>query len=142
MAELNFPTLEPSNALVFSDPVFYDNSPVAQQFRVTVQSEGMTATALAWERYDHTGFPKLAEFVARMSSDFRGWDGAREWEGGDPGFRLSATHDRLSRITLDVFFTQFSNPEDGWEVRVPIALDPGTALETTARALRRFLALG
>ena len=110
-------------------------------FRVTFKAEGLAASAVVSELYDNTGFPALVRYFERLAADYRGWDGNREWAGSEGNLRLSASHDRLSRITLVVALDKYAggDPEDDWRVVTPMLLEPGTALDRAAASLKRFL---
>ena len=137
MEELRFPTLEPSESLVFSEPEVFSDSRKVQRFQVTVHAEGIAASVVAWDSYDD-GFEQLARFFEGMAADFRGWEGERVWKTAEPAFWLTARHDRSSRITLRVGL-ECGSPDDAWRATVPVTLDPGTALELAASGLRRFV---
>ena len=89
-------------------------------------------TAERWydaTRYDHTGFPSLVRYFRWLADDYRGWEGTREWaELIDSTFRLSASHDGLSRITLVVTLGRYA--DEGWQV------------EDVFQGTRRFVCIG
>jgi Family of unknown function (DUF6228) len=78
----------------------------------------------------------LADFLDDLVADWRGWEGAREWESLNRDLTLQATHH--GRFIKIVFVFRRDRYPDAWEARVPIALAPGESLSSFARGVRSF----
>lgn len=103
--------------------------------RVCLDDDGLTAETVVLLGPDSVEI-SLADFFAEMARDWRGWGGAREWVGMEGGLSLSATHDGLGHVAVEVAVRQRSG--DGWLAQTAIQLDAGE-LDAVVEALRAVL---
>ena len=99
---------------------------------------GLAVTVRVVQHYA-TGFIDLADFFDRLARDWRGWDGAREWESLEGDLKIEAKHIyghvRL-RVTVRRFLADWGN--DGWSATGDLTIDPGeqmAQIATNARIL-------
>jgi hypothetical protein len=83
-----------------------------------------------------TGFDELVGFFRGLASDWRGWQGEREYESLEHDLRLTATHD--GHVRLAVRLCQSTVP-DGWSVAAVIRLDPGEEMTRAAEEVAALL---
>ena len=76
----------------------------------------------------------LADFLASLGRDWRGWDGEREWESLEGDIRLRARHNGLGTVELRVALYKYEEPS--WSAAGILTLDAG-ALDDLAVAVRR-----
>jgi Family of unknown function (DUF6228) len=98
-----------------------------------VQTEAMTASTLVYAY----GPTPLALFEV-IANEWRGWHGSKEWSSLEGELSLSATHDGVGTITLQVRLAHLGFDAWDWEARAALALDAGAQLQTTVTALRSF----
>jgi hypothetical protein len=77
----------------------------------------------------------LDDFFSGLATEWRGWEGIKEWRTYEDGLALLAANDGRGHVTLTVELRQRS--KDGWLVRGNVPLDAGQ-LERVARELERF----
>jgi hypothetical protein len=82
--------------------------------------------------YRADGLPDLFE---EMASEWRGWRVAKRWESLEGELKLTATHDGLGHIALDIVLGE---PYEEWKAQGIVVLDAGS-LDTPARRLRDFI---
>jgi hypothetical protein len=92
----------------------------------------LQAEATFSERYGREQL-RVDEFLEGLAERWRGWEGTREWEA--LGLKLSARHDGLGHVTLEVFLQGHYARPDSWTVKASLQLDAG-ALDELARAAR------
>ncbi len=86
-------------------------------------------TEANWERMS------LAEFLASLDADWRGWDGEREWRSLEREVHLAATHEKTNTVLLRVTFEDGAPPR--WRCEAELEVDPG-ALRAPALAARHL----
>jgi len=104
------------------------------QWRAQIDFSDLKAEAKVYERYSRDAL-QLDAYFADLATQWRGWDGAREWEA--LGLRLAARHDGLGHVTLDVSREVDYAMADRWCVRAPLAVDAG-ALDRLAVEAREL----
>ena len=101
-------------------------------WRAHLECPDLRAEATFHERYDRERL-RLDEFFGGLAERWRGWEGEMEWEA--LGLKLSARHDGLGHVTLEVSLQgHYARPES-WVVSASLQLDAG-ALDGLARAAR------
>ncbi len=87
------------------------------------------------------GIKSLIDYFGDLSVAWRGWSGPKEWNDDGPSVSMSATHDGVGLITLDVTAeSHFRWDGDGsWTVTVRVPIEPG-ALTAVATRLEALLA--
>lgn len=77
----------------------------------------------------------LADFLASLDEDWRGWDGERVWESGESELKLIARHDKTNTVVIGVVLREGAPPR--WTCQADLELDPGCfrALAADARRL-------
>jgi hypothetical protein len=99
-------------------------------WRVTLKSGGLNAsTDIDLDSLRHSAGP-IGDFFLGLAADWRGWQGERTWGGGP--LTLSAIHDGLGHITIDVHLITNVYYEPDWEARATVQLEAGR-LDQTAR---------
>jgi hypothetical protein len=75
----------------------------------------------------------LADYLAGLDRDWRGWDGERVWQSEEVELRLTARHDKTNTVLVGVELVQSGS----WRVETELELDPGVfrQLAADARAL-------
>jgi hypothetical protein len=101
-------------------------------WRARLDCRDLHAEATFHERYSREQL-RLDEFFGGLAEQWRGWDGAMEWEA--LGLKLSASHDGLGHVALEVSLQgHYARPES-WLARASLQLEAG-GLEELARAAR------
>lgn len=104
------------------------------EWRARIECDGLTAEARVYERHSGSAL-RLDAFFGDLAANWRGWDGAKEWES--LGLQLVARHDGLGHVALDAILRESYAAADRWEVRASLNLDVGglNRLAREARAL-------
>ncbi|GAA2856452.1 DUF6228 family protein [Paenarthrobacter ilicis] len=100
---------------------------------VTADLDGLRAET---EIYDVDGFWHLLSYFEELETNWRGWDGLKEFNSLEHDFRLSAKHVGHLRV-----FIELAAPDrlDPWAANGEFVLDPGEELTTAVEALRTLL---
>ena len=113
-----------------------------RRYRVTLQGSGLTASRVVsdYVRPEPEAFADGATGLERLfretADEYRGWDGAKEWESMEAQFRVSATSDRTGHATLEMkLFEKVGGW--GWDARIAVVLDV-VERDRVAKALRSF----
>ena len=114
-------------SLILSDPIRVGALP-AEYLSITVEGPDLRATRQVYEGWSG-GFESLANFLAGLAEDWRGWSGAREYQSIEGDLRISATHD--GHVNLNVLLWESTQP-DGWRVEAAVRLDAGEQLGRAA----------
>ncbi|QSR29690.1 hypothetical protein CFI00_04055 [Nocardioides sp. S5] len=117
-------------ALVFSDPDDASEAP-AHHLSVTIAGPDLRASRQVYEGYDE-GFTSLARYFADLATNWRGWNGSRDYESVEGDLRIQADHD--GHVNLHVLLWESTVP-GGWKVEAEIRLDAGEALTAAAKDL-------
>jgi hypothetical protein len=98
---------------------------------VTLIKEGFLGTVrMADELYAIPARGRPYQFFRELANDWRGWDGARDWIDIGGQFKVSATHDRSSKVILSVTLTDYLVTLVGC-----VSLEPGAELDRLASYL-------
>ncbi|MDR6989591.1 hypothetical protein J2Y66_004108 [Paenarthrobacter nitroguajacolicus] len=105
----------------------------AAYLTVTTDLDGLHAEK---KIYDVDGFRHLLSYFEELETNWRGWDGLKEFKSLEHDFRLSAKHIGYLRvfIELDAF-----DRLDPWAANGEFVLDPGEELIAAVEAPRTFL---
>lgn len=79
----------------------------------------------------------LVALFDELAGEWRGWDGAKEWESLEGELKLSCTTDGKGHVDIAIVVKESHYPES-WQVDA-IALVEAGQLEDLARAAREFL---
>ena len=111
-------------------------------YRITVSDHGLRASRLVTDYADPESYeypmnaPGFVDFAEGIASDYRGWDGVREWQPIQQDFAVTAESDRTGHATLRVLL--YGEPFlGGWSAGVEIVLDV-IERERLAKALAAF----
>ena len=104
---------------------------------VLVEDEGLSAETSIWLG-PHGVEVSLADYFADLARDWRGWRGAKQWEGIEGGLKLCCTHDGLGHVSVGVSLNHLSGA--GWETLVDVPVDAGQ-LDVVASGMRELLTL-
>ena len=87
------------------------------------------------------GIKSLIDYFGDLSRAWRGWSGPKEWNDDGPSVSMSATHDGVGLVKLDVTAESHSgwDGEGSWTVTVRVPIEPG-ALTAVATELEALLA--
>ena len=72
----------------------------------------------------------LAEFLAGLDADFRGWDGKRHWRSLEGDLSIEATHAGQSVILATTLLRD--RKADAWSLTIPLMVSPGEELHALA----------
>lgn len=93
------------------------------RWKVTISLPHLSASAEV-DAFAYDGEHGLGLLFRRLADDWRGWEGERTWSSLEGDLDLSATHDGLGHIALEVRLRSGPYAED-WLVRGTIWLDAG-----------------
>ena len=79
---------------------------------------------------------RLAKVFAEMAKEWRGWKGEKFWSTTDSEVTLKFTHDRVSRLRVDVEVKD--SRAANWKVTGELALELGN-LERIAKDVAEYL---
>ncbi|MFJ4268678.1 DUF6228 family protein [Paenarthrobacter nicotinovorans] len=105
-----------------------------ENLTVTAHLPGLQATKDVW---DFDGWSGLLSFFEELASNWRGWDGEKNFDSIEGDFRLAAKHDGHIRLALELRESDRSTP---WTANGELTLDPGEELTAAAESLRDLLA--
>jgi hypothetical protein len=103
--------------------------------KVLVEAEGVRAD---WSALTYQG-DGLDAFFHGLAADWRGWSGVRSWHAIEHGLSIEASHDG-NRVEL-LFILRRDHYADGWQLRMPIRVAPGEALQDLARSTASVVSL-
>jgi hypothetical protein len=107
---------------------------------VEIRADGITArtTATLSATFDKVD---LAEFVAGLASDWRGWKGKRRWEALEHEMAIEAWHDGRSNVMLAVTVRRPERTyvDDAWSARVVFTVEAGEQLAVLAKDITSLL---
>lgn len=86
--------------------------------------------------YLYDGGPRISGMFRAMAIDWAGWEGEIDFESIEGDLRLVAISDKLGHIELRTTMIN-NNPDDLWNVSVPIKLESGS-LDRIALAVEQF----
>ncbi|MDA0169444.1 DUF6228 family protein [Solirubrobacter taibaiensis] len=90
----------------------------------------------ARRRFYELRIDSLPLFLDGLASNWRGWEGERNWKSLESDVEITATHNGRGNIALVVTLRNDvvdSDVTSGWTVRALLTLDAGTALDQLAR---------
>jgi hypothetical protein len=124
---------DPSVQLRLFDRYYPDQYGVG--FSIEAQADNLRASvgAEVWV-WDETG---LAEFLAGLAADFRGWDGERGWSTNH--FAVRAVFRSRGHVSLTWSLRQWSSRSDSWEASVTTSVEAGEQMASLAAGVREFL---
>src|SRR5579863_1133584 len=105
--------------------------PYHAQWSVKLETPSVVATHAFWGSDPGS----LVAFFDDLASNWRGWDGRREWTELERELGLIATHDGLGHVLISVTLGKFiAPPLAAWMVQVPLQLDAGELDSVAAQA--------
>lgn len=119
-------------ALELSEPYPDTQDSEVEYFTATFMAYGLQATSRVYAFMSQG----LAELIALMAIEWKGWSGERDWESLEHDLRLSFSHDGLGHIRVAVELRDAAVPE--WIVKAWTSIDAGD-LDTLAKRAKRFL---
>jgi len=118
-----------------------DSAP-ADHVTWALELPGLRALDEVWLASWEGGPESLARFFADLATNWKGWEGTKEWAGGSGETRLAATHDGVGHVELAVTLKAHWRGQppfpDEWAVSGVLALEPGS-LEEIARGVGAVL---
>ena len=117
-----------------------------RSFRVTLHGIGLDATRVV---SDHTGFlpfdsrtgvSGLEALFQETADEYRGWEGAKQWESLEAQLSINVTTDRTGHATFVVKLYEEAG-RFGWIAQIDIVLDV-MERERLTKQLRSFFAQG
>lgn len=81
------------------------------------------------------GTKSLANYFVDLAGAWRGWSGSKEWNDDGPNISLSATHDGVGVVTLEVQADPFAGWDGpgSWNLTVRIPIEPGSLSKIAER---------
>ena len=76
----------------------------------TVEAGGLHAQAHVENGPVHLTGLTIADLFSELAEHWRGWDGNRVWSNNEGSLQLTATHDGLGNVELEVLLTPLSDP--------------------------------
>jgi hypothetical protein len=104
-------------------------------FDAELSGDSVTVKKGIW---GYTDTELLINLFESIAVDWRGWEGKRHWAAIEGDLDITATHDRLGHIRIDVVILN-NDLEDNWKVDAPIFLDAGS-VDPLAAKVRMFFA--
>ena len=101
-------------------------------WKARLTGEGLDATVICPEAEWQP--QRLAEFLAALDEDWRGWQGERVWQSGEAELRLTARHNKKNTVIVTVDLEAGAPPR--WSCQAELQLDPGCFRELVADARR------
>jgi hypothetical protein len=84
-------------------------------------------------------FDDLVAYVEDLAQNWQGWDGQKEYQSLQRELRISATHDGVGHVRLEVTL-KGQGDIDPWRTTVIVVTDPGTQMDEAAQDARNLLA--
>ena len=113
-----------------------------ESMSVTMRFPDLEVTRRVYMRYGWGRHVSLMDYFAGLATEWRGWDGSREWTSLEGDFRLTAHHDRVGNVVIQVglgLLPPLVWHEAGWSMSAIVRMDPGQ-LGPIADSLGHFLA--
>ena len=81
------------------------------------------------------GAKSLTDYFDELAVAWRGWSGSKVWTDDGPNVSVSATHDGVGVVTLEVTADPFAGWDGpgSWNLTVRIAIEPGSLGGIAAR---------
>lgn len=100
-----------------------DEGPEPLYWHVFLKSGGLSGgTDIDLDALRHRVEP-VGDFFLGLAADWRGWQGARTW--GDGPLMLSATHDGLGHVAINVRIRTNVYYEEDWEASATVTVEAG-----------------
>jgi len=132
------PTTDPDKWIELSDAEPKGVATPVDRYVLTIQLRELRASTRplsAYNDYARDG-RRLAGVFAEMAQEWRGWKGEKVWYSTDKEVTLAFTHDRISRVRIDVEVKD--SPAENWVVKGEVALELG-ALDRIAKDIAKYL---
>ena len=75
----------------------------------------------------------LADFLAQLYEEVRGWEGERTWQSQAGGLRLTVTHDEINTVHVNAAL-EGGGIEPRWRVSGELFTDPGIFQQLASNA--------
>jgi hypothetical protein len=123
-----------SSELKLSDPKPPRSRYPVEYLRVSLKDKEIAPSSAKVYIYEPHG---LAALFADLATNWRGWEGAKEWSSVEEDFSLSCTSDALGHVALKVTLKS-GVYEDDWYLQAVIHIAAGQ-LEEMAATVKEFL---
>jgi hypothetical protein len=132
------PTTDPDKWLELSNAEPKGVATPVDSYVVTIQLRELRASTRPLNAYNELGGDgsALAAVLAQMATEWRGWKGEKVWHTTDHEVTLTFTHDRVSRVRVDVELKD--SPAGNWKVEGEIAVELGN-LDRIAKDVAEYL---
>ncbi len=110
------------------------------QYAVEAHAPGLVVRVdqvVAWDRG-----ADLVPFLEGLASDFRGWDGRREWQTNDGDLAVGAVFRSGGHVGLTWTLHPWRRAAGGWKASVTTWLEAGEQMSALAAEARHFFARG
>lgn len=126
--------------ITFGRPVGNADGSDYKRLPMHIEAQGLSATAALELESWGGGAPSLISYFADMAAGWRGWTGAKDWHDDGATVEMSATHDGVGTIALEVSITPLVGWEGpgSWRLNAVVAIDPGS-LDASVNGLRRLV---
>jgi hypothetical protein len=132
--ELTIKSSRSAGKLKLSEPKASGSSHPVEYLRVSLEDREFAASSA--RIYIHEPY-HLAAFFDGLATQWKGWEGEKEWHSLEDDFALSCTSDGLGHAALRVTLKSGLYEED-WCVQAVIYIDAGE-LEHIAAKVKSFL---
>jgi hypothetical protein len=121
-------------AVTFGPPVVASDGS-GMRIPLHLTAGGLNArTAVELESWSG-GARRLVQFFADLAASWQGWTGTKDWKDDGPGVSISATHDGVGLVILDITSDPFAglHRPGSWKVAVRVPVEPGSLDFVAAR---------
>ena len=131
-------TTDPDKWIELSDAEPKGTPTPVDIYVLTIQLRELRASTRplnAYNDYARDG-RRLAGIFAEMAKEWRGWEGEKVWYTTDHEVTLTFTHDRISRVRVEVEVKD--SPAANWKVKGEVDLELGN-LDRIAKDIAEYL---
>jgi hypothetical protein len=138
MDRLIIATTDPDKWMELSDAEPKGVATPVDSYVLTIQLRELRASTRPLKAYNDSARDgrRLAGVFAEMAKEWRGWKGEKVWYSTDKEVTLTFTHDRISRVRVDVEVKD--SPAENWVVHGELALELGN-LDRIAKEMAKYL---
>lgn len=91
--------------------------------QISYVNEGAT---LETQTFLYNDGERIKSYFKDLSDHWKGWEGAKKWESVEKDFILSATHNRLGIVEVQVQLEKELNNNERWEFKGIVEIELGS----------------
>ena len=103
-----------------------------------IESDGLSAVSNVTAHYANC-FDDLVAYIEDLAQNWQGWNGQKEYQSLQRELKLSATHDGVGHVRLEVTL-KGRGDIDPWRTTVIVVTDPGTQMDDAAHGASSLFA--